>query len=160
MSVRGGKTRGLKHPHSALRQTSGDDSQSQDMHTSFDPQSGYRPVLPHEQGYSEFDTPLAAAIIRGETILRDRTGLESPMGNPYGPPMEYFQRTTADDDAHMERQVSLAGGDDVDHGDDPHDIPQPKSEDITQTESEDIPQLKSEDLTPLWLPLSLGGKLS
>ena len=36
-----------------------------------------------------------------------------------------------DDDAHVERQVSPAGGDDVDHGDDPHDIPHPKSEDVT-----------------------------
>jgi hypothetical protein len=51
-----------------------------------------------------------------------------------------LQRTVANDDAHMERQVSPTEGDDVDHGDDPHDISQPKSEDITQTESEDIAQ--------------------
>jgi hypothetical protein len=51
-----------------------------------------------------------------------------------------LQRTTADDDAHVERQVSPAGGDDVDQGDDPHDIPQPESEDITQTDSEDVAQ--------------------
>jgi hypothetical protein len=62
------------------------------------------------------------------------------MGNPYGPPVEYLQRTTADDDAHVERQVSPAGGDNVDHGDDPHDIPQPESEDITQADSEDVAQ--------------------
>jgi hypothetical protein len=71
------------------------------------------------------------------------------MGNPYGPPVEYFQRTTADDDAHVERQVSPAGGDDVDHGNDPHNIPQPKSEDITQTESEDIAQPEAPALPKL-----------
>jgi hypothetical protein len=48
-----------------------------------------------------------------------------------------------------ERQVSPAGGDDVDHGDDPHDIPQPESEDITQTESEDITQPKASALPVL-----------
>jgi hypothetical protein len=64
----------------------------------------------------------------------------SPVGTPYGPPVEYLEHTTADDDAYVEWQVSPARGDDVDHGDDPHDIPQPESEDITQTESEDITQ--------------------
>jgi hypothetical protein len=62
------------------------------------------------------------------------------VATPYDPPVEYLQHTTADDDAYVEWQVSPARGDDVDHGDDPHDIPQPESEDITQTESEDIAQ--------------------
>jgi hypothetical protein len=53
------------------------------------------------------------------------------VGNPYGPPEEHLQHTTADDDAHVERQVSSIGGDDVDHGDNPHDIPLPESKDIT-----------------------------
>jgi hypothetical protein len=141
MSVRGGKTRGLSRPHPPLiKQTSGDDSESQDLRTPSDPQSGYRPVLPHEPGYSEFDTPEFVAIVRGETIFRDSTRPESPVGNPYGPPVEYMDCSTAADDAHVERQVSLAGGDDVDQGDDPHDILQPELEDITQTDSEDVAQ--------------------
>ena len=71
MSVRGGKTRALRRPHPALiRQMSDDDSQSPDLCTPVDPQLGYRPVLPHEPGYSEFDTPVSAAIVRGETFFR------------------------------------------------------------------------------------------
>ena len=141
MSVRGGKTRGLRRPHPALiRQMSDDDSQSPDLCTPVDPQSGYRPVLPHEPGYSEFDTPVSAAVIRGETFLRDTTRPEGAVGNPYGPHVEYMDCYTAADDAHVERQVSPAPGDDVDQGDDPHDIPQPESEDITQTDSEDVAQ--------------------
>jgi hypothetical protein len=151
MSVRGGKTRGIRRPHPALiRQTSDDDSQSPDLRTPVDPQSGYRPVLPHEpgysefdtpvSGYSEFDTPVSAAIVRGETFLRASTRPESPVGNPYGMPVEDMDCSTAADDAHVERQVSPARGDDVDQGDDPHDIPQPESEDIMQTDSEDVAQ--------------------
>jgi hypothetical protein len=141
MSVRGGKTRGPRRPHpSLIRQTSGDDSESQDLRTPSDLQSGYRPVLPHKPGYSEFDTPVSAAIVRGETIFRDSTRPESPVGNPYGPDVEYMDCSTAADDAHVERQVSPAGGDDVDEGDDPHDVPQPESEDNTQTDSEDVAQ--------------------
>jgi hypothetical protein len=71
------------------------------------------------------------------------------VGNLYGLPVECLQRTTADDDAHVERQVSLVGGDNVDHGDDPHDIRQPKSEDITQLESEDIAQPEASTLPVL-----------
>jgi hypothetical protein len=74
---------------------------------------------------------------------------ESPVDNPYGPPVECLQRTTADDDAHVERQVSPTEGDDVDHGDDPQDIPQPKSEDIAQPESKDIAQPESPALPML-----------
>jgi hypothetical protein len=113
------------------------------LHTPFDPQSGYQPVLPHESGYSEFNIPLAAAIVRGETVFRDKTRPESPVGNPYGPHVEYLQRTTANDDAHLEWQVSPTGGDDVDHGNDPPDIPQLESEDITQIDSKDIAQPKA-----------------
>jgi hypothetical protein len=40
MSIRGGKTKGLKRPYS-MRQMTGDDSQSQDMHTLLAPQSRY-----------------------------------------------------------------------------------------------------------------------
>jgi hypothetical protein len=141
MSVRGGKTRGLRRPHPPLiRQMSGDDSESQDLRTPSDPQSRYRPVLPYESGYSEFDTPVSAAIARGETILRDNTLLESPVGNPCGPDVEYMDCSTAADDAHVERHVSSAGRDDVDEGDDPHDVPQPESEDNTQTDLEDVAQ--------------------
>ena len=140
MSVRGGKTkRGLRCPHPPLiRQTSDDDSQSPDLRTPVDPSTGYQPVLPHEPGYSEFDDHVSAAIIRGETFFRDRRRLESQVGNPYGPYVEYMDCSTAGDDAHLERQVSPAGGDDVDQGDDLHDIPQPESEGITHTDSEDI----------------------
>ena len=142
MSVRGGKTkRGLRRPHPALiRQLDDDDSQFPDLRTPVDPQSGYRPVLPHEPGYSEFDDPVSAAIIRGETLFGDITRPESQLGNPYGPHVEYMDCSTAADDAHVERQVSPAGGDDVDQGDDTHDIPHPESEDITQTDSEDVAQ--------------------
>jgi hypothetical protein len=141
MSVWGGKTRGPRRPHPLLiRQMSGDDSESQDLRTSYDPQSGYRPVLPHEPGYSEFDTPVSAAIVRGETIFRDSTQPESPVGNPYGPDVEYMDCSTAANDAHVEQQVSPAGGDDVNEGDDPHDVPQPESKDNTQTDSEDVAQ--------------------
>jgi hypothetical protein len=54
-------------PHPPLiKQTSGGDNESQDQRTPSDPQSGYRPVLPHEPGYSDFNTPMASAIIRGK----------------------------------------------------------------------------------------------
>jgi hypothetical protein len=105
MSIRGGKTRGLKRPHSALRQTTGDDSQSQDMRTSIDLQSGYRPVLPHEPGYFEVDSPMVAAIIMGQSDpYRPRP--ESPVGNPYGPTVGCLERTIVDDHGYVERQVS------------------------------------------------------
>ena len=101
------------------------------MCTPLAPQSGYRPVLTHEQGYSEFDTPLVAAIVLGQpNPYRPRP--ESLVGNPYSPTVGCLERTTADDDAYVEREVSPTEGDNVDHGDDPHDIPQPESEDIAQ----------------------------
>jgi hypothetical protein len=53
------------------------------------------------------------------------------VGNPFGPTVECLECTSANDDAHVKRQVFPDGGDDVDHGDDPHDIPQPELEDIT-----------------------------
>jgi hypothetical protein len=68
MSIRGGKTMGLKRPHSVLRQTTGADNQPHDMSTTIDSQLGYRPVLPHVPGFSEFDTPLAATITEGQSI--------------------------------------------------------------------------------------------
>jgi hypothetical protein len=71
------------------------------------------------------------------------------VGNPYSPPVEYLQRTTADDDTHLEWQVSPIGGNDMDHGDDPHNIPQPESEDITQTGSENIAHPKAHALSML-----------
>jgi hypothetical protein len=37
-----------------------------------------------------------------------------------------MDHTTTYDDAHVERQVSPDEGDNVDHGDDSEDIPQPK----------------------------------
>jgi hypothetical protein len=149
MSVRGGRTRVLRRPHPPLiRQTSGDDSETQDERTPYDPQSPYRPVLPHEPDYSEFDTPVASAIVRGEIFHTDAyTRPESPVGNPYGRPVDHMDCSTAADDAHVERQVSPAGGDDVEQGHDPHETVQPESEDITQPESEDITQPESEDIT-------------
>jgi hypothetical protein len=111
MSVRGGRTRGLRRPHPPLIwQTSGDDSESQDERTPSNSQSPYRPVLPHEPGYSEFDTPMASAIVKGDIFHADPY---IRVGNP-------------------------VGGDDVEQGDDPHETIQPESEDITQTDSEDI----------------------
>jgi hypothetical protein len=41
-----------------------------------------------------------------------------------------MDHTTTYDDAHVEWQVSPDEGDDVDHGDDSQDIPQPYLEDI------------------------------
>jgi hypothetical protein len=46
------------------------------------------------------------------------------VGNPYSR-VEFMDHTTMYDDAHVERQVSPDEGDDVDHGDDSQDIPQP-----------------------------------
>jgi hypothetical protein len=66
ISIRGGKTRGLKRPHFALRQMIGDGSQSQDMRTPLALQSGYRPILPHEQDYFQFDNPMDVAIVMGQ----------------------------------------------------------------------------------------------
>jgi hypothetical protein len=151
MSVRGGRTRGLRRPHPPLiRQTSGDDSETQDERTPSDPQSPYRPVLPHEPGYSEFDTPVASAIVRGEIFHTDAyTRPESPVGNPYGRPVDHMDCSTAADDAHVERQVSPAGGDDVEQGHDPHETVQPESEDITQPDSEDVAQPEAPDFPEL-----------
>jgi hypothetical protein len=151
MSVRGGRTRVLRRPHPPLiRQTSGDDSETQDERTPYDPQSPYRPVLPHEPGYSEFDTPVASAIVRGEIFHTDAyTRLESPVGNPYGRPVDHMDCSTAADDAHVERQVSPAGGDDVEQGHDPHETVQPESEDITQPDSEDVAQPEAPDFPEL-----------
>ena len=142
MSVRGGRTRVLRRPHPPLiRQTSGDDSETEDERTPYDPQSPYRPVLPHEPGYSEFDTPVASAIVRGEIFHTDAyTRPESPVGNPYGRPVDHMDCSTAADDTHVERQVSPAGPDDVEQGDDPHETVQPESEDITQPDSDDVAQ--------------------
>jgi hypothetical protein len=92
---------------------------------------------------------MVAAIIMGETVPRDKIGPESLVGNPYGPLEEHLQHTTADDDAHVEQQASPVGGDDVDHGDNPHDIPQPESKDIIKTDSEDIAQLDAPALPRL-----------
>jgi hypothetical protein len=123
MSICGGKTRGLKRPHSALRQMTGADSQPQDMRTTIDPQSGHRLVLPHVPGFLEFDTPLVAAIIMGQPDPY-RPRAETQEGNPYGPPVGCLEDTDVDDHTFVERQVSPDGGDNVDHGDDPHGIPQ------------------------------------
>jgi hypothetical protein len=151
MSVRGGRTRVLRRPHPPLiRQTSGDDSETQDERTPYDPQSPYRPVLPHEPGYSEFDTPVASAIVRGEIFHTDAyTRPESPVGNPYGRPVDHMDCSTAADDAHVERQVSPAGGDDVEQGHDTHETVQPESEDITQPDSEDVAQPEAPDFPEL-----------
>ena len=123
MSIRGGKIKGLKLPPS-MRQTTGDDSQSQDIRTLLMPQSGYRPVLPHEQSTLEFDSLMDAAIMM-EQPDPYRPQPESPAGNPHGPMVGCLEHTIAYDDVHAERQVSPYGGDDVDHGDDSHDTPQP-----------------------------------
>jgi hypothetical protein len=56
MSIRGGKTRGQKRTLS-IRQTTGDDSQSQDIRTLLMLHSGYRPSLPHEHSTFELDNP-------------------------------------------------------------------------------------------------------
>jgi hypothetical protein len=151
MSVRGGRTRVLRRPHPPLiRQTSGDDSETEDERTPYDPQSPYRPVLPHEPGYSEFDTPVASAIVRGETFHTDAyTRAESPVGNPYGRPVDHMDCSTAADDAHVERQVAPAGGDDVEQGHDTHETVQPESEDITQPDSEDVAQPEAPDFPEL-----------
>jgi hypothetical protein len=53
-------------------------------------------------GFSEFDTPVSAAIIMGQPnpcIPRP----ESPVGNPYGPPVGCLERTDIDDHAYVER---------------------------------------------------------
>jgi hypothetical protein len=71
------------------------------------------------------------------------------VGNPYGPPVDHMDCSTAADDAHVERQISPAGGDDVEQGDDPHETIQPESEDITQTDSEDIAQPDAPDFPEL-----------
>jgi hypothetical protein len=124
MSIRSGKTRGQKRTLS-MRQTTGDDSQSQDIYTLLMLHSGYRPTLPHEQSTFEFDCPMDTAIVMGQPDPY-RPRVKSPVGNQYGPPVGCLERTTADDDTHVEWQVSPDGGDDVDHGDDSHDIPQPR----------------------------------
>ena len=141
MSIRGGKTRGLQRPQSALGPTTGDDSRGiQDVRTAHAPQPGYRPLLPHEQGYSEFDTPGAAAIVMG--LPHPYRPTESPLGNPYvyGPPEGCLEHTITDDDAHVEQQASPVEGHDVDNGADPEDIPHHESEDVTQPPSEDRAQ--------------------
>ena len=63
-----------------------------------------------------------AAIVVGQ-LDPYRPPEQGPMANPYGPLPGCLDHTTAYDDAYVERQVSLDGGDDVNHGDDPHDIP-------------------------------------
>jgi hypothetical protein len=63
-----------------------------------------------------------AAIVMGQPDPY-RPQPESLVGNPYGPTVGYLERTTADDNAHVEWQVSPNEGDNVDHGDDPRDIP-------------------------------------
>jgi hypothetical protein len=71
------------------------------------------------------------------------------VGNPYGPPVDYMDCSTTADDTYVERQVSPAGGDDVDQGDDSHETVQPELEDITQTDSEDVAQLEAPDFPEL-----------
>jgi hypothetical protein len=94
----------------------GNDSQSWDIRTLLMPQSGYRPVLPEEQSPFEFDSLMDAAIIMGQpNPYRPRP--ESLMGNPCSR-VKFMDHNTTYDDAHVERQVSLDEGDDVDHGDD------------------------------------------
>jgi hypothetical protein len=127
------------------------DSQPQDMCTTIDSQSGYRLVLPHVPGFSEFDTPLATAIIMGEPDPY-KPRAETQKGNPYGPPVGFLERTDVDDHTFVEWQVSPDEGDDVDHSDDPHDIPQTDSADIAQHQSEDIAQPELKDVVQLEVP--------
>jgi hypothetical protein len=109
-----------------VRQTTGDDSHSQDICTLLMLHSRYRPIFPHEQSTFEFDSPMDMAIVMGQPDPY-RPQVETQVGNPYGLPVGCIEHTTAYDDAHVEQQVSPVGGDDVDHGDDSHDIPQPDS---------------------------------
>jgi hypothetical protein len=115
------------------------------MRTPLDSQSGYRPILPHEPGYYQFDSLMDAAIVTRQ-LDPYRPRPQSLVDNPYVPTMGCLERTTVDAHAHVERQVSPDGGDDVDHGDDQHDIPQTDSADIAQPQLEDIAQSKSEDI--------------
>jgi hypothetical protein len=93
---------------------------------------------------------VASAIVRGEIFHTDAyTRRKSPVGNPYGRPVDHMDCSTAADDAHVERQVSPAGGDDVKQGDDPHETVQPESEDITQPDSEDVAQPEAPDFPKL-----------
>jgi hypothetical protein len=48
--------------------------------------------------------------------------------------------------------VSPDGGEDVEHGDDPHDIPQTNLADIAQPQSEDIAQPESENISQPEVP--------
>jgi hypothetical protein len=107
--------------------------------------SGYRPSLPHEHSTFELDCLMDVAIVMGQPDPY-RTREESPVGNPYGPSMGYLERTTTNDNAHMERQVSTDGRDDVDNGDDSHDIPQPDSEDIAQPKAPALLVLKDHEV--------------
>jgi hypothetical protein len=68
------------------------------------------------------------------------------VANPYGSSVGCLDHTIAYDDAHVEHQVSPNGGEDEDHGDDPHDIPQPESEDIAQSEAPALPVLKENEV--------------
>ena len=68
------------------------------------------------------------------------------MGNPYGRSVGCTDYTTTYDDAHVEWQVSPDKGDDVDHGDDSQDIPQPDSKDILQLENPTFPMLKENEV--------------
>jgi hypothetical protein len=93
------------------------------------------PLLPRSQGidqYSHMSRVISSSTTRWMPL--------SLWGNPFGPTMGCLERTIADDDAHVEWQVSPDEGDDVDNGDDPLDIPQPESKDIAQPELEDIAQ--------------------
>jgi hypothetical protein len=55
MSIRGGKTRGQKRPLS-VRQTTGDDSQSRDIHTLLMLELEYQLVLLEKHSQYELDT--------------------------------------------------------------------------------------------------------
>jgi hypothetical protein len=63
-----------------------------------------------------------------------------------------LEDTDVDDHTSVERQVSPDGGDDVDHGDGPHSIPETDSADIAQPQSEDMAQLESEDVAQPEVP--------
>jgi hypothetical protein len=60
------------------------------------------------------------------------------VGNLYGLTVGYLECTAVDDHGYVERQVSPDGGDNTDHVDNPHDIPQTDLADIAQPQSEDI----------------------
>jgi hypothetical protein len=94
---------------------------------------------------------MVAAIIMGQ-LDPYRPRLETQVSNPYGPMVGCLEHTTVDDHAHVQRQVSPDGGDHVDHGDDPHDIPQTNSADISQPQLEDIAQPESEAMAQPEVP--------